>query len=1429
MDPEWTEVACVLLSSSNGGPEDPAATPVRALAFDTAQELLWTGNSEGRVASFAGADLQNYVSYVIHPASDGDVRHILLNDTGVISLGPRGVHMAYRRGLPLWNCRHEDMTDLWCMSFTSNACTEVLVAGRQSTMLVVDLKEGEVTRQIETEECYTMMKRNSRFICAATDHGTVDIIDPSTFEVLKSWNAHSALIHDMDVQADFLVTCGATLKQQGAVMFDPYVNLFDLKQMTSMAPIPFPPCAAFVRMHPRMVTTAIVASTSGQIHIIDLMSPNTSSVKQANIASYLARIEISPTGEALMLADNDCYMHLWGSPSRIQFTEYPVMIETETPIDEDQHKDTVWEDWSDEENDDTLPLNSVGVPYYRETLLSAFPSLVVDVGAPPPRYELNLTENKTAFEYGWYTPNNGSTLPNQVEDTRKDENKGAGKAIQAPKFLSERSRDLVAATSGAMGLNGKDSSNGGSGSNGGAANGADDVNSAAALASSERASLGPEAPGMYRAVEIKFSKFGVDDFDFGYYNRSRYAGLENHFANSYANALLQLLRFTPSIRNLALQHAASACLDDQCLLCELGYLCDMLQKAEGATCQATNMLKTLSGLPQAHQLRLIEEENPNTPITEMLQNLTRFLLTQIASDFKRMLPESDAMEEVLATSGVTYMRCMQCRSETKRAVSTYVNNLKYPAPQRTHAGRVGGVGPGGMGSPVLGAGLGATSNSSAPKQPRITFSQVLKSSVEQDSSTKGWCEVCQRYQTLQNRKTITSIPSVLTLNASGPQNLNYPEFRRLWGTRGWLPEEIGIIVDPAGQFFCYEGEDLKLHLQRGIHDIKVYSLIGMAANVDNGAQPAKSHLVAMVNVGYSEPTPPTEPEWHLFNDFLVRQTSPGEALTFNTNWKTPSVVLFQLKSFNNKIDTEWKSRIDTSVLYIDDGKQGSSGTYTTLDSTKERPGPDTIVALDTEFVALKQPEIEMNSEGEMETIRPMTHALARVSVVRGQGMEEGLPFIDDYIIIKEPVVDYLTLYSGITRNDLDPRTSQHTLVPLKLVYKKLWVLLNLGCKFLGHGLKQDFRVINIQVPKAQVIDTIDLFFLKARLRKLSLAFLAWCVLKENIQLETHDSIEDARTALKLYRKFLEYDDAGILEVQLQEIYREGRDCNFKAPKKVLNGNGNGSAPTGAVIAAVNGADTPVGAPSGTAISPLQVRSQPAPPSITAAATAAAIAAASAASIPATVAPTIPPPSNTVPAPGSAPVPTNLHGPSPGQVPPPPSSGMGQGQGPSQSQSMAPGPMGTMSRQQQPPPGFGPPHHSNGMGNMHMGQNNTHNNMNAHNNLNNHNNHQHVHGGPPPHQPYHHQPPPPNNHRGPMPNGGGGRYQPPQQMPYRLNHNNHGGHPAHQGHATHQGHNHQGHNHQGHQGHQNHQGHQGHTNHGHTNGGHNPHYRPYRRG
>ena len=234
-----------------------------------------------------------------------------------------------------------------------------------------------------------------------------------------------------------------------------------------------------------------------------------------------------------------------------------------------------------------------------------------------------------------------------------------------------------------------------------------------------------------------------------------------------------------------------------------------------------------------------------------------------------------------------------------------------------------------------------------------------------------------------------------------------------------------------------------------------------------------------------------------------------------------------------------------------------------LDPATEQPGSGTHLPIDTEFVRLQQEEIEILATGDRQVIRPTREGLARVSVLRADGPNEGLPFIDDYISISEPVVDYVTKYSGVSAGDLDPNLSLHPLVPLKVAYKKLWLLLNLGCIFVGHGLTKDFRNINIFVPKSQMVDTVTLFYNPTRSkRNLSLRFLAWYLLKENIQSETHDSIEDAFTALKLWRKYQEYEDAGVLEKMIDEIYTAGRKWNYKVPEKRSGGHREKLPPAG---------------------------------------------------------------------------------------------------------------------------------------------------------------------------------------------------------------------------------------------------------------------------
>ncbi|KAF2837605.1 PAB-dependent poly(A)-specific ribonuclease subunit PAN2 [Patellaria atrata CBS 101060] len=1090
MEADWDEVARIFLPGP--GPQDRALpTPATTLAFDPSQELLWAGNEYGRVSSFYGAELQKYTSFKAHPSSEGHVKQLLFAPKGIISISTRSIHLSSRRGLAQWHVADENFKDLRCISFTAKGSSEILVAGCQDTMFRVDVEKGVIVETLPAEDHYTLMKKGGQYICAATSTGAVHILDPNTFKLVRNWNAHQSWIHDMDAKSDYVVTCGYSPRPHTAhgYSLDSFAKVFDLKTLVQLAPIPFQSGAAFVRMHPRMSTTSIVMSQAGSLQIVDLMNPHTSDVRQVYpYDSYFTAFELAPSGDAFALSDGHAGIHLWGSPAKMQFTEYSNPTEfPDTPLPVPSV------DWQPD-----TPLSTVGIPYYRETLLSAWPShMVFEVGAPLPKVDPAILANlKRAPEVGFYGPNPRKTRRNQVENTRSSDRQE--NSLVAPKFLSEKARDPQLQSG--------------------------DRRMSDALESFGDmlldGSTKAEVPVMYRNVEIKYSKFGVDDFDFKFYNKTKFSGLETHIANSYANPLLQVFKFTPMLRNLALRHAATSCLFENCLLCEMGFLFDMLEKADGQNCQATNFLKTFSGLSNALSFGLIEEHAPNSALTTMIQNFNRFILEKIVTEYRQMSPQASHLEQAVSTRAVAHMRCAHCNTHSTKPGTVLVHEMMYHQYEQY-----------------------LRFQSKKPPARAMTFSQILKASVERKEKQRGFCNMCNTYREIHSEKTVQTVPAVLLINAA----LHSPEAKQLWSTPNWLPSEIGIITD-KGSFFCYEGEDLKFHLQRGSFNTVVYELVGFVADINSGEN-QKPHLVGMINVAPSSLDPQVENQWHLFNDFLVRVTSKEEALRFDPSWKLPSVLAYQVKSASHTIDDSWKENLDPSLLYRrwTTPQDEDPSTFRLLNSTTEAPRPGTPFAIDAEFVALQREEIEIKADGTRETIRPPRLGLARVSVLRGSGPDQGLPFIDDYIAINEPVVDYLTAYSGISPGDLNRDTSKHALVSLKVAYKKLWLLLNLGVIFVGHGLPKDFRTINIHVPKAQVVDTVDLFYIPARQRKLSLRFLAWILLNEEIQMEEHDSVEDAHTALKLWRKYEEFMDAGVLEQILLDVYAKGFKVGYKAP------------------------------------------------------------------------------------------------------------------------------------------------------------------------------------------------------------------------------------------------------------------------------------------
>lgn len=126
-----------------------------------------------------------------------------------------------------------------------------------------------------------------------------------------------------------------------------------------------------------------------------------------------------------------------------------------------------------------------------------------------------------------------------------------------------------------------------------------------------------DVPRIYRRVEIEYSKFGVEDFDFGYqlvflvpchqrlilvtssfYNKTDCSGLETHILNSYTNAIVQVMHYVLPIRLLAKSHITTNCPREHCLLCELGFVSRMLEDAHGTNCQSSNFCKTVGVLAQ---------------------------------------------------------------------------------------------------------------------------------------------------------------------------------------------------------------------------------------------------------------------------------------------------------------------------------------------------------------------------------------------------------------------------------------------------------------------------------------------------------------------------------------------------------------------------------------------------------------------------------------------------------------------------------------------------------------------------------------------------------------------------------------------------------------------------------------------------------------
>ncbi|ORZ06801.1 ubiquitin carboxyl-terminal hydrolase-domain-containing protein, partial [Lobosporangium transversale] len=1083
---------------------DPA-TPVTCVKFDPHHELVWTANENGYVSSYYGSGLQRYSSYKAHK---GSVRQIMILDRGIVSIAKDSIHLSNRRGLASWNLTQvyfnffyflilsdDGARDLHSMALMGNA--EIVVAGQQDKILTINMIRGTITKTVDTESEIVVMKKSRLLVCGST-RGDLILHDPRTLAVEHRIQAHTGTISDLDVSGNLIVTCGFS-ERQGTLIIDPLVKVYDMRTMRSLAPIPFPNGPSFLKMHPKLSTTVCIASQTGQFQMCDVGNFTTGiQFYQINTASYVNCFDISYSGELVALGDASNVVHIWGDKQEPKMNHFSSPIDAPTmPM-----PPTIAVGDSD-------PLSSIGMPYYQEQLLSAWPpKTIYPVGRKPQPIPSSILDNMKMIDFVGYAPNPGLRLRNQAPSLPKV------KLRDTPKFRSEQQKELYFGKRKGSTAAMFDHDN------------EEDVDLATGI-----------VPKYYKRVEIKYSKFGVEDFDFGFYNKTKFGGLETHIANSYCNALLQVLFFTPLLRTLAKAHIGQSCPRENCLTCELGFLFRMLEDSNGQNCQARNFLRAFSTIPQASALGLFEPDEPDTKTmySSLIQNFNRFVLEQLhqecsldrvsASATLNPLPVSalSPIQQIFSIKTSSTSICGHCGLEEERVTYPFVLDLLWPKPTKEI------------------------------QQPML-FSEILKASICRESHNRVWCSQCQQYQPTTNKKTLQDLPLVLSINtALNPKEPNPVSCGVFLDENGkgsqWLP--LRYVEEPLSPIHCSvhvfenttaDSSEFSLCAE--------YELTAVVSQVQLANEVA--HLVSHIKVNSdNDPELMERSSWYIFNDFLVKNVQDGEVSQFPSAWKAPSIFYYNKVSGGDPpIISEPASELDTSILHVDLSiskyRDPNYVFYQLLRPEEIKPGQPMLIAIDTEFVALSREETEIRSDGTKSLLRPPRMSLARVSVLRGdEGPLEYMPFIDDYIATSEPVVDYLTEFSGIQPGDLDPNVSKHTLVPLKVAYKRLRVLVDMGCIFVGHGLRQDFRIINILVPPEQVKDTVDIFHIKNRQRKISLRFLVWYLLHQDIQSETHNSIEDARTALALYKKHLELKESGLFQEVLEDIYNEGRKTNWK--------------------------------------------------------------------------------------------------------------------------------------------------------------------------------------------------------------------------------------------------------------------------------------------
>ncbi|KRX68861.1 PAB-dependent poly(A)-specific ribonuclease subunit 2 [Trichinella sp. T9] len=1114
---------------------------VTAVAFDSVEELLWTGNAEGHVTSYHGSALTKYTSFQM---LDDEVRAFWFSDAGVLALGRNALKLCSRQGMPIlsYNFLFEDM-QFECLVLNPLLQNVLVLGGFQPTVIMFGLEVAEIVVLVESD-C-VVMKSTEKMLITGHSNGNICLRNPLNFSLLQELNAHSGSLSDFVIRGSHLVTCGFSQRDED-YSCDPFLVLHDLRTVSAIAPVNVLVQPSFLRFIPSDTDSVLVF---GEFQIVNIGSVSDDYIyKIETQGTHCTAVDVSPSGQVIALADESGCLHVFVNRAE------PIFVENARPLLMPDPMDISIPIGFD---DVDTPLSAVPLPMTGVSSLSEWPA---EFSKRTFRRQLPIPQEvlkamKTT-EFVGYAPNVLGMRRNQVSYHLKPPSTEHGGSDLTNENSFSRDENVQKIPEHYRKCR-KEYKN---------------YHHIPAMANALYWVVPLRNTLLSHLCSRQFCLSCELSFLFSMLNRNPvdFSCNSNNFIRSFrtlpeAFALGLVLNdkvdmpkenddYKSLIQNFCrfiLRHINSELKDER-----------LLVKPKPKIQPDHLAIQVKVATPNSELSASVEAIETTTPKAEIDSTRQHFIAKDECQHESSALATSSS-DITDTTGGIDFLFTMslenitRCRCGVESAHhpgSSFVCTLSYP-------------------SHVL------------ESTEAVTFETILENSLCLEQNTHAWCQKCLKFEVAKHYKRIQSLPDVLCINC----NIDSDKVKQFWiAQQTYLnPETVEVDVaekefaeflcssnretDPVNVDFVLDEESmdventwLPLHMTvRRLQDGRVVVARKRIANSSSPEPEAKDyilssvitcietnnsgHLVTCVNLPCN-----TDRQWFLINETHVKQISHKDAIKFDVNWKTPCVLFYSRLDLEKRHRVEVQNPIDERVFFQENvatpvssgSSMGCSSQMNQIEPPRYLPKRGDLVAMDAEFVTLNLEEAEVRSDGRKLTLKPSLLLAARVTCIYGSGPLKGTPIFDNYIITREHISDYQTKFSGIKPGDLDPTTSnKNTLVAMKTVYLKLRYFVDNGIKFVGHGLQNDFKV-----PPEQTVDTVELFRLPRR-RLISLRFLAWFFLNIRIQSNTHDSAEDAHSALVLYERYKEMTEnkQNNFHNILNNLYLRGQQLHWTIP------------------------------------------------------------------------------------------------------------------------------------------------------------------------------------------------------------------------------------------------------------------------------------------